>query len=791
MFKHNLLVTYRSVKRHKGSFLINLIGLSMGLACSILILLWVQNEISYDRFHIHKDNIYRLTAGIRGERYALSSYPLATTLKSEMPEVKNTVRLRGDFGGITLFEVEGRKFEEKGLFYAEPSFFQVFSFPLIEGDQETALVKPDGIVITKRIAQKYFGSESGMGKTIRINDADDLTVVGILQDIPANSHLQVDFLLPMSSRERTDETIVNNLWDNFNFYTYVQLYPKANASAASLETIAEKLSKIFKTKTPSFEATFDLQPLTRIHLYSDVKDDIDGNGSIQYVRIFSIAAIFVLLVACVNFMNLATARSSRRAKEVGVRKVIGADRSGLIRQFVTESLVITFLALLVSIILVAIVLPLFNELSGKQLEIVLGDWKLFIGLLFIFLITSFASGSYPAFYLSNFQPVQVLKGGIMKAGAGSIRFRNILVVFQFVVSIALFICTVFIYNQLRFIQKINLGYDKENLLYMPLKGNMNAHPERLEQMLETNSDLLNYSFVSELPTNLGRATVGVYWEGKEDNSLPMFSIMEVDYNFLDVFKVQLLNGRGYAKGFRNDSTSYIVNEKALKIIGFTEATAIGKPLQVFGKKGTIIGVVKDFNFKPIHQPIESMVLRLSSNPDYVVFRTKGGASANAIKSLKNIWQSLNSFYDFEYGFIDEDLTKLYVTEQRMGVLFNSFATLAIFISFLGLSGLVAFISEQRTKEIGIRKVLGASVPGVIILLSRDFVKLVLVSFVIAAPLAWYGMHRWLEVYAYRITMEWWVFAVAGTLALFAALCTTSFQSAKAALMNPVKSLRSE
>jgi putative ABC transport system permease protein len=789
MFQHNLLLIYRSVKRYKGSFFINLIGLSTGLACSILILLWVQNEISYDRFHIHADNIYRITAEVRDERLALSSYPLTTILRSEMPEVKNTVRLRPDFGVITLFEVGGRKFEEKGLFYAEPSFFQIFSFSLIEGDRETALVKPDGVIISKRIAQRYFGSESAMGKTIRINNTDDLIVVGVLEDIPATSHLQFDFLLPMSSRERIDETIIYNLWDNFNFYTYVQL--EDGTDAASVKTIVNKLGNIFKTKTSSFEANFELQPLNQIHLYSDFKYDVDGNGSIQYVRIFSIAAIFVLLVACVNFMNLATARSSRRAREVGVRKVIGADRSGLIRQFLAESLTITFAAFLLSIVFVVAVLPFFNELSGKYLEITFGQGKLFIALLFIFFVTSLISGSYPAFFLSNFQTVQVLKGRIMKAGTGSIRFRNILVVFQFSVSIVLFVCAVFIYNQLRFIQKRNLGYDKENLVYIPLKGDMNTRTERLEQILESNSDLLNYSFVSELPTNVERATVGVSWQGKEGDFLPMFSVMEVDQNFLEVFKVQLLNGRGYSKDFGNDSTSYIVNEKALKIIGFTEASAIGQPLRVFGKNGTIIGVVKDFNFKPIQQPIESMVLRLSSRPDYVVLRTKPGATAKSIASLKNIWQSLNSSYNFEYGFIDEDLTKLYATEQRMGILFTSFAVLAIFISFLGLSGLVAFISEQRTKEIGIRKVLGASVPGVITLLSLDFVKLVLVAFVIATPLAWYGMHEWLEAYAYRTNMDWRVFGVAGILALLIAICTTAFQSIKTALMNPVKSLRSE
>ncbi|HYC84006.1 MAG TPA: ABC transporter permease, partial [Chryseosolibacter sp.] len=713
MFHHNLVITYRIVKRYKASFFINLLGLSTGLACSILILLWVQNEISYDRFHAHADKIFRLTAEIRDEKLALSSYPLATTLRSEMPEIKNTVRLRPDFGAITLVEAGGIKFEEKGVIHAEPSFFQVFSFPLVEGNEQTALEKPYGVIITRRLARKYFGSETGMGKTIRINGTDDFIVVGVLENIPSTSHLQFDVLLPMSSRERTDESITNNLWDNFNFYTYIQLDEEANASVAALESITRKLSQIFKTKTPSFEAKFKFQPLTEIHLYSDLKYDVDGNSSIQYVRIFSIAAILVLLVACVNFMNLATARSSRRAREVGVRKVIGADRSRLIRQFLGESLTITFISLLFSIMLVAAVLPFFNDVSGKHLKITLSDGELVMPLLLIFFATSFISGLYPAFFLSNFQPVQVLKGGIMKAAGRSIHFRNILVVFQFSVSIALFICTVFIYNQLRFIQKRNLGYDKENLLYVPLKGDMQTHTERLQQMLEGDSHLMNYSFVSELPTNVERATVGVSWKGKKDDFLPMFSVMEVDEYFLEVFKVQLLHGRGYSKGFGNDSTCYVVNENALKIMGLTEASAIGQPLRVFGKDGIIIGVVEDFNFKPMQQPIEPMVLKLSSKPGFVVFRSEPGSVPKAIASLKDIWRSLNPSHNFEYGFIDADLAKLYTSEKRMGILFNSFAGLAIFISILGLSGLVAFISEQRTKEIGIRKVLGASVASLI------------------------------------------------------------------------------
>ena len=790
MILHNLLVICRSFKRHKSSLFINLVGLSTGLACSILILLWLENEISYDRFHSHADNIYRLTSEIRGESTALSSYPLATAL-SGRPEVKSTVRLRPGFGAIALFDVGGRKFEEKEIFYAEPSFFQIFSFPLIEGNKATALVRPDGIVISRRIAQKYFGNEIAIGKTIRLNNTNDVTITGVLQDIPTTSHLQFDFLLPMSAREKTDETIINNLWDNFNFYTYVLLNDRVDDSPPSLEAMAQGLNRIFKTKTSSFEAFFELQPLIRIHLYSDLNDDVDGHGSIQYVRIFSIAAIFILLVACANFMNLATARSSRKAKEVGVRKVIGADRSGLVRQFFMESFLITFVALLLSLVLVAVVLPAFNELSGKHLEIGVNPGIHAMSAVFIFLVTGLISGAYPAFFLSKFNPVQALQGKVLKNSKSSISFRNALVVFQFVISIGLFISTAFIYNQLHFIQKMNLGYDKENILYLSLKGEMNTNHGQLEQMLEDNPGFLNYSFVSELPTHLERATVGVSWQGKDSGSLPKFSIMEVDQNFLDAFKIQLLSGRNYFKDLRSDSTSYMVNEKALTLMGFNEASAIGQHLRVFGKDGTIIGILKDFNFKPIKQAIEPMVLRVNTRPAFVAIRIEPGTTTQAIASLKDIWRRLGSSYDFEYGFMDEDLAKLYVVEERMSVLFNSFASMAIFISFLGLSGLVAFVSEQRMKEIGIRKVLGATVISVLTLLAKDFVKLIFIAFTIAAPLAWYGMHEWLNEFAYRIDMDWLVFLVAGGFAMFIVVCTTSFQSAKTVFMNPVKSLRSE
>ena len=452
---------------------------------------------------------------------------------------------------------------------------------------------------------------------------------------------------------------------------------------------------------------------------------------------------------------------------------------------------VTFIALVLAVACVAMLLPIFNEVSGKHLTLTPVDSGMLIGLFLIFLVTSIVSGSYPAFFLSAFQPAQVLKGGVTKAGNGSTFFRNVLVTFQFSVSIVLFICTVLIYNQLHFIQNKNLGYDKENLLYLPLNGDIKNNLNILEDKLKGNSNLNGYSTISELPTDMKSATIGVWWEGKEPDTRPMFSIMGIDESFLDVFKMQLVAGRGLSKDFKTDTTNYVVNEKALQIIGINAASAIGQPLTVFGNKGTIIGVVKDFNFKPIQQAIEPLILRLTSNPAYLVVRTKPGSTAQAITQLESIWQNLNSSYSFEYGFVDQDLTRLYLTEHRMGILFNSFAALAIIISILGLSGLVAFVSEQRTKEIGIRKVLGASVRNVITLLSVGFVKLVLVAFMIAAPLAWYGMQKWLEAYAYRITMDWWVFGIAGILALLIAICTTSFQSVKTALMNPVKSLRSE
>jgi putative ABC transport system permease protein len=791
MLKNYLKIALRNLLRQKALSFINLAGLATGMACSILILLWVQEELSYDRFHAHADSIYRITTDMGGHETARSSVPLAGALKAELPAVKNAVRLRPLNSRSLLFEVGERKFEEERVIFADSTFFQVFSFRLLRGDPKTALVRPDGLLLTERMAQKYFGTADVLGKTIRMGNQTDFEVTGVLQEVPTNSHLQFDFLLPVSFLATTDFNLINNIWTNYPYFTYLQLDENVASSPALVAEVEKQMNGIFRRNEPGNKTAFSLQPLTKIHLHSKLNSDVEGNGNIQYVRIFAVAAVFILLVACINFMNLATARSARRAKEVGLRKVIGAHRGQLMGQFLGESLLISFLALELAVILVEAVLPAFNDLSGKALSVSFTDGKLFLGLLLIALVTGLLSGSYPALFLSAFQPVRVLKGGVTKVGSGSVFFRNGLVVVQFVVSIVLIVGTAVVYKQLRFIQSQNLGYDQENLLYLPLRGEIYENIDAFRAELERHPSTGYYSFISDLPTNISNATTGVHWEGKDPEYHPNFYPMAVDEHFMEVFKTQLLAGRGFAREFRDDTVSWVLNEKALEVIGLKADEAVGKPFRFWDWQGTIVGVVKDFNFKPIHQPVEPMVLRLNSGWGYLVVRTKPGQLNAAIADLGQIWQKLNPAYPFAYDFLDQDLSRLYRAEERMSTIFNAFALLAIFISCLGLYGLAAFTAEQRTKEISIRKVLGASVANIMGLLSKDFVKLVLIAIVIATPLAWYGMSQWLEDFAYRIDLEWWLFGVAGLMALLIALLTVSFQSVKAALMNPVKSLRSE
>jgi len=773
MIKNYLKIAFRNIIRHKAFAVINIAGLAIGMACSIFILLWVQNELSYDRFNKNANEIYRIIAKASDFTVAINPAPMPAELRAKMPMIKNTVRL---WPSTSVFEAGEKKFEEKRVFYADSTFLQVFSYKLLQGDRATAMNTPDGVLLTQDMAKKYFGSNDALGKMFRRDNNSSVIVTGVLANVPSNSHLQFDFILPLSSIAQTNDNIKNQIWDNFDFYAYVQLDKTFNPSAANIEQVNRQMKDIYKTHISEkvLKVDFWLQPLTAAHLHSGYQIDLPGNGNIQYVDIFFVVALFILVVACINFMNLATARSARRAKEVGLRKVVGAGRRQLVGQFLGESVLVSFISLLIAIGIVWLLLPAFNDLAGKTLSIHLLD----------------ISGSYPALFLSGLQPVKVLKGN-MKTMGGNLIFRNGLVVVQFVVSIVLLTGTAIVYRQLNFIRNMDLGFDKSNLLYLPMAGEMWNKQQALKAELKQNPLTANYSVTTGLPVNTDGGTVEVDWEGKDPKSQIVFPTLYVDENFFDIFQMKMLSGRAFSPQFKSDSGNYIINEKAAHVMGMTASNAVGRPLSLHNYKGTIIGVVKDFNYKPIQQAIEPMIIGLDHGGGTVVVRTQPGKTEATIKALANISADLNPAYPFSYGFVDQDLANQYKGEQRMGSLFNVFAILAIFISCMGLYGLSAFLAEQRKKEIGVRKVLGASVFKVIYSLSTGFTKLILIAVLIAVPVAWFAINSWLKNFAYRVHPGWMIFFIASLAALVIAWLTVSYESVKAAIANPVQSLRME
>jgi len=785
MLKNYFKIALRNILRHKAYSILNISGLAIGMACSILILLWVQNELSYDRFNANADQLYRLTCSAGDFKAAVSPAGMAPGLQAEMPEIKATVRLSKPT--TNLFEAGTRKFEEKRGFFADSNFLQVFSFSLVKGNPRTALQQPDAILISEDMARKYFGDEDAMGKVIRKDNSDNCIVTGILANVPSNSHLQFDFILPLSSVVNKVDDLKNKVWDRFNFYSYLLLDKN---SAAAAPRLINRIQQIYKTHNSDEKIEFQLQRVTSIHLHSNLQIDVPGHGNIQYVNIFFIVALFILAVACINFMNLATARSARRAKEVGLRKVVGAGRSQLIMQFLGESLIISFLSLVIAIGIVYLLLPAFNTLAEKKLAIHLLNGKLLISLIGIALVTGIVAGSYPALFLSGFKPVKVLKGKIRLAG-GNLLFRNGLVVTQFVVAIILLVGTAVVYKQLNFIKNKNLGFEKSNLLYIPMTGDIWGKQQALKTSLQQNPLTSSFSVISDLPTALVSGTINVLWEGKDPNSQVVIPSIDVDENFIDVFKMKMLSGRGFSKEYKGDTSNYVINETAMRLMGMTGNNAAGKTLSFGGTKGTIIGVVKDFNFKSLQYTIEPLVLRLNRWGGLVTVRTQPGNTEATIKALEKINHELNPSYPFTYSFLDKDLDNLYRGDQQMGRIFNLFAILAIFISCLGLYGLSAFMAEQRTKEIGVRKVLGASVFNIVYLLSGSFTKLIVVAMAIAIPVSWFAINSWLKGFAYRIDISWIIFLVASGTALLIAWLTVGYESIKAAVANPVKSLRTE
>ena len=785
-----LKTSFKSIKHHKSFSLLNILGLGIGMGCSILIFLWVANELSYDRFNANAGSLYRITSDVTNSKAAVIPVPMGIAVKATIPGVVNVTRLKAT---DAIFTVNNRKFEEKKGFYTDTNFLRMFSYPLISGSIRDALAAPGSVVISASLAEKYFGSIDAVGKTLLVDNdikTNALTVSGVLKELPGNSHLQFDFLLPMQLYEKHID--YDGSWGNFDLYTYVQM--DKGLRPGELAKTNKALFDLFtKHDDEHSKGDFTLQPLTDIHLYSDhLLLDVDGQGSIEFVRIFSLVGLFTILIACINFMNLSTAMAGQRAKEVGLRKTIGALRGQLIGQFLSESVLLSFIALLLGVFMAAALLPLFNILTGKEFSIQMIDTRTIALLCVSALVVGLFSGSYPAFYLSSFKPIKVLKG--LKALPGQKAFlRNGLVVIQFTISIVLIVGTLVVYDQLHYIRTRDMGFKKENLLYiaMPRVGDLGNNYQALKATLQQYPGITDFTVVNYLPTNLSTGTTDVVWPGKDPHLQIIFPHLGVDENFARTFGMHLVAGRFFAKGFQGDENNFVVNETALKFMQVDAASAIGMPLSVNGKKGMIIGVLKDFNFKPVHQAVEPLVLKSTGSGGNLVIRTSPGNMPGILAQVKKIFRNVYADYPFSYGFVDEELARLYRSEQQMGKLLGVFTALSVIISCLGLFGLATYAAQKRFKEIGVRKVLGASVASIVRMLSKDFLKPIVLGAAIAFPAAWWLMSKWLQGFAYRVGIDWTVFALAGGLAFLVAFAAVFSQTMKAAVANPVKSLRTE
>ncbi len=785
MFKNYLKIALRNIKRNKGYSFINIAGLAIGMACCILISIWVLDELSYDHFHPQADSLYRVEGNLdfsgRNYHVNVTPYPLAPALKEEIPDIQDATRYVG-VGG-QLLRYQDKAFFENNIRAVDPSFLFLFAFPLVQGDKETALNSPYSLLLTEEMAEKYFGKSVPIGQTVTINNQHEFTVTGILKNIPHNTILQFDFLIPYKYLESIGETS-----ESFGFNsipTFVKLLENT-----SVEQVNEKIHGFIRSRIPQIGTTLELMPFSRIHLHA-YSGWVKEAGAIKYVYIFSIIAFFVLLIACINFMNLSTARSAGRAKEVGMRKVVGALKRHLIRQFYGESILYAFIALIFAIIIVTTLLSAFSQLASKELSWnVTGIGILLFGLLAITLFTGIVAGSYPALFLSTFQPVRVLRGSL-KTGAASKTFRRILVVVQFSLSILLIIGTTIVYRQLNYMKYRDLGWDKEQLLYIVFRGDMGESYETLKAELKKDSRIMGITASLHLPTNIGSNAGGADWDGKDPELPVLIGISSVDFDYIETLKIDMAEGRSFSKEFSTDTqTSFIVNEEVAKIMD--KESVVGERFRFQGIDGTIVGVMKNFHFQSVRSTIEPLAIVI--NPDYFQFmliRLAPGDVEGSMKSIEETWNRIVPNYPFEFNFMDERVDQMYRAEERIGTLLRYFSGLAVFIACLGLFGLASFTAEQRTKEIGIRKVLGATAPKITLLLCGESFLLVIAANVVAIPAAYLLMKNWLQSYAYRTTLNVTIFLAAMALALMIALISVSFQAVRAALADPVDSLRYE
>lgn len=789
MFSNHIKIAWRNIVTHKKHSFINIAGLSVGLACSLLIFLWVKYERSVDAFHANNERLYKLYEREYYKDHTDGNYDmpglLAKELKKQIPDIEDAIMMQDENQAAVL--QSGEKIIKVDGTAAGAGLFTMFSYPLLQGNAATALNAPVNISLSRNTAEALFGkSQNAIGKTIRFNDREEFTVTAVFENLPLNVSRHFDYVINWDAWLQHNDWAKD--WGNSGPVAFVLL--RENADAALVDKkLTHFLNAYNKRQSDAYRVELGLQKFSEIYLQNHfTAGKIDG-GRIEYVRLFTLIAVFILLIACINFMNLATARSVKRAKEVGVRKAIGALRSSLIKQFCSEALVVSFLAVVIALVLTMLVLPVFNQVTGRQLRIpyVEANFWLYIGA--ITLVTGLVSGSYPALYLSSFNPVKVLKG-TTRLSRGAVNFRKGLVVLQFVVSLVLIVGTIVVSRQVHFIQNRNIGYDKENLVYIPLTGTLRSKLTTFSHEIAQIPGVQSTSAISDNPSHLNQQTNGVDWEGRNPNILFSVEHPTISYDFVRTMKLTLLAGRDFSKDFSAAENGFLLNETAVKKIGYTDA--IGKSITVNGRKAKITGIVKDFHFRSIHEPIQPMIMELNGNDvNYVILRIEAGKTKTALAGIEKLSKRLNPAFPFVYSFSSEEYLQMYQNEQMIGKLSNAFAGLAIFISCLGLLGLIMFTAEQRNKEIGIRKVLGASVQTIFRLLSADLLLLVLLSIVVATPLAWWMMQIWLSNYAYKIDISWWMFAAAAAAVIFIALFTISVHVIKSATANPVKSLKTE
>ena len=799
MLQNYLKIALRNLLRHRVFSIINIVGLAIGLTACLLIALYIQDELAYDAFHEKGDRIARVvmeySQGNTGvTKDGVTGTKVAPAFKRNFPEVEAGVRMMSAQNVVKLGE---KLFTEKRFYYADAPFFDIFSFKLLVGDPKKVLSEPNTLVISANTAQKYFGSDNPVGKILRVNDAKDFTITGVAADCPQNSQIQFDLLASFTSLRaaQSEET-----WWNANYTTFLLLKNKEN-----IQTLQAKITPFMKTQFSKEEMadgflTYSLEPYSQVHLHSQVENTFEPNGNIAYLYIFSIVALLILVIACVTYLNLTTARATERAKEVGMRKVLGAARKQLFEQFMTESAMLTVVALLLSIVLTNLFLTPFNALIDKKImpSSIFSPYNLAF-MLGIGLTITMLAGSYPALVLSSFQPIKVLKGAFKFSFSG-LFLRKSLIIFQFMISVFLIISTIIIKNQLHFIQNKELGYQKDQVLVLPMDSKVNEKLQTFKSVFKSNAEVLGVSGAYETPVFINGG-YSMWGEGMLLGKQKSVAALPVDENFAETVGLKIIAGTDFSEADMKRITNtdekknyfyFIINESAVKSMGWTVENAVGKKMDLGeSRRGEVKAVIKDFHFASLHQKIEPLVIFPDVSFNTLMVRLSGKDVPQTLALLSKQWKEIAPQLPFEYEFMDDEFNRLYTSETRIGTAFGVFAFLAIFLACLGLFGLATFTILQRTKEIGIRKVLGASVQQIVGLLSKDFLKLVILSILIASPIAYYFMDKWLQDFAYRVDISWWIFALAGIVAIVIALLTVSYQAIRAALANPVKSLRTE